>query len=329
MRERSLKSGFLQRFGLKSAKALLALAGATVLLSAAHAGAEELPANEATNGGFESDMTGWTRSDTAATTAWSSTTNPRKGSNAFNWWHDAGFTMTVSQTVTGLEDGRYALTGYSQGGGGEAVARLFAEADGAKQTADFRNTGYLQWIETTIPTIGISTGSVTIGFEITGAAGQWGSIDDLTLVRVGDLEAEPATIVSLQPVAVDTLLHEAPVLPAIATAEMSDGGKTQLPVEWDPVEPARWAAAGSFEVEGTVQGATELRAVATVSVGYRSFDVNGDGAADAGDLAILSYHMGLAAGGPSDEEKQCDFNNDGSLTIEDAALLMDEMLERK
>lgn len=329
MTESLRKTGRLQRYRQKAARTCVALAGAALLLSSVHAGAEELPSNAAPNGGFESDMSGWSRSDTAAATAWSSTVNPRSGAKAFNWWHDAAFDLTVSQTLSGLPDGKYALTGYSQGGGGEAISRLFAETGGVKQTADFHNSGYLHWIETSIPAISVTSGSITIGFEISGAAGQWGSLDDITLMRVGDLDAAPAAIEALQPVAVSTLLHAAPELPGVVTAELSDGSRILLPVTWDEFAPEQLAGIGSFAVEGTVEGDTELRAEAIVSVEHRSFDVNGDLLVDAGDLAIVSYHMGLSSDNLQGEALLGDFDNDGILTTEDLALLMSAMLERK
>ncbi|MDQ6419480.1 Ig-like domain-containing protein [Paenibacillus sp. LHD-117] len=323
------QSATLTKLAKKSVRAAAALISVMLLLSAAHAGAAEVPTNVIANGGFENDLTGWTRSDTAAQTAWSNTSNPKTGTFAFNWWHNAGFSVTVSQTVTGLPEGKYSLSGYSQGGGGESVSRLFAETDGAKQTADFRNIGYLQWIETTIPAINVTSGTVTVGFEITGSAGNWGSIDDFTLIRVGDIDAEPAAIVSILPVTAETLIHDEPQLPTVVTAVYSDGNRAQLPVEWDAADPGQYDAIGSFVIEGTVEGDTELRAQATIGVQYRNFDVNQDSFIDAGDLAVISYYMGVSPHSLDEAAGAADLNNDGSLTVDDLTLLTDELLAQE
>ncbi|MFH8252766.1 Ig-like domain-containing protein [Microbacterium sp. B2969] len=70
---------------------------------------------------------------------------------------------------------------------------------------------------------------------------------------------------TFDPVAVSTFRGTAPVLPARVIAVYNDGGQASLPVTWDSIPAASYATAGTFTVEGTVEG-TDKRPVATVTV---------------------------------------------------------------
>jgi len=70
---------------------------------------------------------------------------------------------------------------------------------------------------------------------------------------------------TFDPLAVSTVAGTAPVLPARVVAVYNDGSEASLPVTWDDVDPASYAAAGEFTVEGTVAG-TDKRPVVTVTV---------------------------------------------------------------
>ncbi|OZG60743.1 Bacterial Ig-like domain (group 4) [Bifidobacterium lemurum] len=52
---------------------------------------------------------------------------------------------------------------------------------------------------------------------------------------------------------------------SMVSVQYADGGVDSLPVQWDEVDPLRYETAGSFTVEGTVQG-IDLKATATVNV---------------------------------------------------------------
>jgi hypothetical protein len=74
-------------------------------------------------------------------------------------------------------------------------------------------------------------------------------------------------ITTVDPVAVSTRVGVAPVLPASVTVGYNDGSRQSgVAVAWEPVDPARYAAAGTFTVGGQVAG-TDRAAVATVTVG--------------------------------------------------------------
>ena len=57
----------------------------------------------------------------------------------------------------------------------------------------------------------------------------------------------------------------APLLPATVRVLYTDGVDASLPVTWAPITPAQYANAGTFAVEGTIDGVTQ-KARATVRV---------------------------------------------------------------
>ena len=79
------------------------------------------------------------------------------------------------------------------------------------------------------------------------------------------VEKTPPTIVSIDEVSVTTKAGTAPVLPAEVTARYSDGSSKSVAVVWDEIDPSQYASAGTFTVEGTVEG-TDIKAIAAVTV---------------------------------------------------------------
>lgn len=76
----------------------------------------------------------------------------------------------------------------------------------------------------------------------------------------------PGQITTVDPVAVRTGVGRAPSLPAVVTVQYNDGSRQSgLGVTWAAVDPASYAAAGSFTVTGTVAGSPQA-ATATVTV---------------------------------------------------------------
>jgi hypothetical protein len=73
---------------------------------------------------------------------------------------------------------------------------------------------------------------------------------------------EPA---GADPVGVGTVAGTAPALPAEVGVTLVGGGRTTAAVDWEVVDPAAYAEAGSFTVRGSVAG-TGLATIATVTV---------------------------------------------------------------
>ncbi|GAA0481724.1 hypothetical protein Ade02nite_57250 [Paractinoplanes deccanensis] len=115
----------------------------------------------------------------------------------------------------------------------------------------------------------------------------WGEIDPARLAEIGDFTisgfvagttltaaahvwvrgSAPVQINTIDPVAVTTAVGVAPVLPSGVTVGYNDGSRQSgIGVTWRPIDPASYAAAGTFEVTGQVAG-TDKTATATVTVG--------------------------------------------------------------
>ncbi|NEG90063.1 Ig-like domain-containing protein [Bifidobacterium aerophilum] len=72
-------------------------------------------------------------------------------------------------------------------------------------------------------------------------------------------------VVSYEPVEVRTLKGVAPSMPNTVTAKLSDGKSGDFSVSWADIDPSQYANAGTFTVEGTVNG-SDKKATATVTV---------------------------------------------------------------
>lgn len=86
-----------------------------------------------------------------------------------------------------------------------------------------------------------------------------------------------ATIESYEEVRVTTLKNVAPVLPETVMAKMSVGPDKKVKVNWDAIDPSKYASTGDFVAQGTVEGyvdeqgnvtpvATTVKPTATVTV---------------------------------------------------------------
>ena len=95
------------------------------------------------------------------------------------------------------------------------------------------------------------------------------STGSLTMVRFEAFNISEdivqAEIVSLADVAVTTQAGTAPQLPATVVATFDNDATGEVPVVWDTVDPASYAQAGAFTVEGTVAN-TDIKAKANVTV---------------------------------------------------------------
>jgi hypothetical protein len=139
------------------------------------------------NPGFESgDLTSWTvTGDANVVDVRQEPQNVHGGSYALHYWLDTPFTFTVSQTITGLENGTYALSAWIQGGGGETTLQLFASGYGGDAlSVDSIATGWQEWKNPTIEKIVVTNGTCTIGLKVAAPGGTWAFVDDVALTRV-------------------------------------------------------------------------------------------------------------------------------------------------
>ncbi len=137
--------------------------------------------NPIKNPGFENGLSGWNVTDNN-NDAVSTGTDMYSGSSALHYWSAPATEFTVSQQLTGLENGTYELSAWASGGGEEEIAEIFA----GEQKQSFTNTGWMQWSNPTIKMIEVTDGTLTIGANLKYSGGQWGNIDDFKLVKKAD-----------------------------------------------------------------------------------------------------------------------------------------------
>ncbi len=110
--------------------------------------------------------------------------NAHSGDYSFKYWLDKPFQFTLTRRFTGLKDGKYTFRAWAMGGGGEKDYYLFARGYGGPDlAAKIVNTGWQKWKLYEIKDIPVSGGACDIGLSIDAAAGNWGNVDDVELVR--------------------------------------------------------------------------------------------------------------------------------------------------
>ncbi|OCT13390.1 hypothetical protein A8709_17405 [Paenibacillus pectinilyticus] len=116
-------------------------------------------------------------------------------------------------------------------------------------------TGQASVVWTISPSQYAAAGTVTINGAVAGTS----IVPKLTLTVVAK------TVTSITPVNVTTEFGVAPILPTVVTATYNDTSTASLNVTWDEIDPAKYASAGTFQVNGTVAGSS-IPAVAIVTV---------------------------------------------------------------
>ena len=157
--------------------------------------------NELLNGKFDGTDTfaNWVLSDNVIFNTTDISVNSRNNSAgcAHFYTDKAGASATATQTVK-LKAGKYALTGYIQGGGNGTsdVFSIKAIVGDETYTAAGELSGWKVWSNPTIDEIVITEDDteiqVVLSIENT-AAGVWGSFDDIALYRIGDIDSKDNT----------------------------------------------------------------------------------------------------------------------------------------
>ena len=112
----------------------------------------------------------------------------KTGETAFHFWSASEMDFSIEQEVTGLEPGTYQLSAFSQGGDmlSSSVLELYVVADGVEYTQSFELTGYADWKEPTVTDIKLTGDTIVVGVRMKCNGGSWGTVDDVTLNRVGE-----------------------------------------------------------------------------------------------------------------------------------------------
>lgn len=148
--------------------------------------------NFVVNGSFEEvDFTGWSINNVNNATEeldiYTRETDCYEGVQCLHFYSGSNvIDFTAEQALTGLEAGTYKLTAYCQGdtaGDTNGKIYFYVVADGETYTVDGQLNGYVNWYCAELGAINVTSGDVTIGICVQNAAGGWGTIDSITLVK--------------------------------------------------------------------------------------------------------------------------------------------------
>ena len=149
--------------------------------------------NYVQNPSFEdADTSMWTvtyAGDTDPTDYQVKAADAHSGEVAFHFWSGASdMVFSIAQSFTDLEPGTYELSAFSQGGdlSSDASMELYAIVDDMVLVDPFMLTTYADWQNPTISGIKVTDGTLTIGVRYQCNMNSWGTLDDVTLNRVGD-----------------------------------------------------------------------------------------------------------------------------------------------
>lgn len=149
--------------------------------------------NYVQNPSFEdADTSMWTvtyAGDTDPTDYQVKAADAHSGEIAFHFWSGSSdMEFSIEQRFTDLEPGTYELSAFSQGGdlSADASMELYAVVYGKELTDPFMLTTYADWQNPTVSGIKVTDGTLTIGVRYQCNMNSWGTLDDVTLNRVGD-----------------------------------------------------------------------------------------------------------------------------------------------
>jgi arabinogalactan endo-1,4-beta-galactosidase len=150
------------------------------------------------DGGFEveSNDGNWAFTGAGASIGWE---NPSEGKRALKFWSDKAYRFSTTQTIRGLESGDYILTATSEGAlvGGKAgtntVTLNASNGSGETNGGELELNGWNQWHTATV-SVRVGEDGIAV-IAITGdlAAGDWGSVDEVSLTRKTEDAPKPST----------------------------------------------------------------------------------------------------------------------------------------
>ncbi|MBE5835757.1 MAG: hypothetical protein E7309_14075 [Butyrivibrio sp.] len=148
--------------------------------------------NYVVNGSFENaDFTPWVVTNiddvTEELDVYDRDTDAYEGVQSLHFYSGSSdINFTAEQTISGLESGKYKLTGHIQGddvGDENASVFFYVEVGGERQVIDTSLDGYVAWNTAELSGIEVDGQDVVVGVSVTLAPGGWGTIDDITLVK--------------------------------------------------------------------------------------------------------------------------------------------------
>ncbi|QJC50841.1 hypothetical protein HGI30_04195 [Paenibacillus albicereus] len=108
-------------------------------------------------------------------------------------WNDTAYEVTTSQEVSGLEPGVYEVRAWTKSKGGQQAAEVIAAGDGGAVKSAAIPKGEASWASVRLSGLEVREGKLTVAIHSKDLGGNWIKVDDLTLVRTGELEGGGAT----------------------------------------------------------------------------------------------------------------------------------------
>ncbi len=135
----------------------------------------------------ESDVSMWTITEAKASTVGiqDKESDAYSGTKALHYWSDGAVKFRIEQILTGLENGKYTLSCYVQGGDSGKTPEMFlyANAGGKEYKEDYLVDGWINWKHPVISEIEVTDGTLAFGVDVDATAGAWGTIDDFYLYK--------------------------------------------------------------------------------------------------------------------------------------------------
>lgn len=105
-------------------------------------------------------------------------------STSLSYWKDSPFNFTISQKLTGLENGIYKLKVWSMGDKGKKDLFLFANNGQNNMKVKIVDTSWGNWNKFEISDIEVVNGELTVGVSAICSSGDWGKLDDFELIKI-------------------------------------------------------------------------------------------------------------------------------------------------
>ncbi|MCL1899485.1 MAG: glycosyl hydrolase 53 family protein, partial [Promicromonosporaceae bacterium] len=158
-----------------------------------------LPANLVLNHSFEEDdLSMWRAIYDLGGEGWTGVrnSNVRTGELAWGWWDGAPFDLTLQQDIDIEHSGLHTFEAFFTGGDGTPNAgwlRVYVNGEFVAESGGNRTLpGWGNWRNPSIAGIRAYAGDVlTISLRVTGAAGVWGSIDDVFVFLTEPIDDQP------------------------------------------------------------------------------------------------------------------------------------------
>lgn len=152
--------------------------------------ADPEPVNLIQNPSFEDD-TAWTITGSGAWLHHDKAESAHSGHSYLDMWSASAYTATVSQSITGVPDGDYALTFWRAGGGNAfTVQNVYVKGhdeSNPEETVKIPTmTTTMVWPmeQFTLSPIHVTSGQLEVGIYSEGAADGWANFDDFVLLPI-------------------------------------------------------------------------------------------------------------------------------------------------